>query len=846
MAEKQLNIKSKTLANGFKLIWNKESANPLVSLQLFVRMGSNWESEQEAGFSHLTEHLVFKSTELYPVNAITDKAVSLGAQINAYTEYDSTCFFLSLPSEFLGEGLEILAELTRHANFSEEDFRFERGVVIEEIKQYENDAVETFIESLPGLYYKYNPYRNSISGREEVLKNSTHQQLEAFYRKWYTPDNAFLVVTGDLSEDKLMKYIDTYFATWAGEAPKKQNIQDEPFPVSGKFKSIKGKVSQDVLAWVVPELKDIHPQSYALMIGMKAFAGNKESRLYKRLFEEEKLIDSIRIHSFSGILNGLTAIVINPKKNSSLNRIAAVFMEEFHQLLDGGLRFSEFEKQKRDAPFSYRYSLEYMDSLGQCLGSEEIIEDYRQFELYPQRIGKITKSEVDEAMCSYFTPQSLHCYHLGKKQIELDTNAVVVNRSKISNTFSRDNYTEYRLDCGMKLCLKHITGRPTIGVSMAIDASQLHEPEWQRGINQMTAMMLLYGSEKRNYRQLLDFTAQHGIMLHVSPRTELTLMNMKCFTDTLFTGLDLLIETLFQPVFPQEHFDNIRKTIMSAQSRIKDKPGRYGLQQWNRMILGTDSNFHNRNGTQTQLRKLSRQQLIGWHKNMFGASGMTLSLVGDFQSEFVANYLNKLLNHPDSAGKRLSKSTRIFPRELRTKYKRTGTNQSVINLGGFGISSSNKKDYTTMYVLSELLGGDLNSRLFVELRERMGVAYSVGFITRATHDIGLFRAAAIADKAREKETITAMKRVLSASTEEGHFSIEELETVRNSIRGSRLLADESVLNQAETLTTLSLLGYSYQFYLDRNNRLQKVTLEDIQQLAKRLFKDENYYLHVLS
>ena len=106
-------IKHTTLDNGFKIIYAKDDSNPIISLQLFIRMGSNQESKEESGFSHLTEHLVFKSTENYPENGVMEKASYLGANINAYTEYDSTCHYLTLASKYTDQGIELLAELAR-------------------------------------------------------------------------------------------------------------------------------------------------------------------------------------------------------------------------------------------------------------------------------------------------------------------------------------------------------------------------------------------------------------------------------------------------------------------------------------------------------------------------------------------------------------------------------------------------------------------------------------------------------------------------------------------------------------------------------------------------------------
>jgi len=299
-------IKSKTLKNGLKIITAKDGSNPLISIQLYVRMGSCWETKEEAGFSHFTEHLLFKSTEKFPDGIISERASFLGGQLNAYTEFDSICFYLTLPSRFTDEGLDIISQLVLHSNYSDKDFSFERNVVIEELKQYRNDPEEFFIEEIPKYYLKKNPYRNPIIGNEEILNNATPNNLRSFYKKWVVPNNCFLVVSGDYDND-LMTQIESYFSEWQY--------------------SLQKDISNDYLAFVFPELSENNPDSHAQSLIIKAFAYGRNSQLYDRLFRKDKLIDTIKIHSLSGILNGMTILLILPKKNADLNKIIDSFLE---------------------------------------------------------------------------------------------------------------------------------------------------------------------------------------------------------------------------------------------------------------------------------------------------------------------------------------------------------------------------------------------------------------------------------------------------------------------------------------------------------------------------------------
>ena len=184
--------------DNLKIIYAIDKTNPVVSVQLFIKTGSAKENDNEAGYSHLLEHLVFKSTDKYPANSINDKAAEIGSSINAYTEYDLTCFSINTLSEYVNIAIELLLELAFKSNFNDYDFKNERKVVLEEMKQYQNDPEDFFIEQIPPIVLKNNPYSKSIIGNKNSLLNATADDLRAFYKKHYKTENAFLCIAGDI------------------------------------------------------------------------------------------------------------------------------------------------------------------------------------------------------------------------------------------------------------------------------------------------------------------------------------------------------------------------------------------------------------------------------------------------------------------------------------------------------------------------------------------------------------------------------------------------------------------------------------------------------------------------
>jgi len=388
-----MKVTSNTLNNGFKVIAARDNSNPIVCLQLYIRIGSAWEERTEAGYSHFTEHLVFKSTQNFPQNAIMNRVTNLGGSLNAYTEFDSTCFYIILPSKFTEEGIEMLSELAMKANFSEEDFKSEKKVVIEELKQYKNEPEDTFIEDIAADYFIKNPYKKPIIGNMNSLKKAGAESLRRFYKKYYIPNNCFLVAAGDIKGDDLDRVIEKYFVNWKPTELNERKRMSNNFPVKPKITHLPKNISSNMLAFVLPDLAETDPDSYALSLATKAFTIGKNSRLYKRLFTQEKLIDNVHVHSLSGINDGASVVIVMPKRNADLTKISQIFLEELKRFFLHCMSDIELEDSKRELVYFYRYTFEYMESLASSLGSEEILSNYEKFFEYPEMIRNITRND---------------------------------------------------------------------------------------------------------------------------------------------------------------------------------------------------------------------------------------------------------------------------------------------------------------------------------------------------------------------------------------------------------------------------------------------------------------------
>ena len=386
--KRSLALKQHFASNSLKLLYAADPSNPLICLQLYIRTGSVQEEKSEHGYAHFLEHLSFKSTVKYPDNGLSRKASEIGAMLNAYTDYDATCYYLILPSEHLETGMELLAQMAFQADFDAEDVKTEKNIIIEEIYQYEAEPEMDFIEYIQTHYFGDNPLGRPVLGNVKSVKAATLRKLRAFYKKHYHAGNAFLVATGDFDEDKLRSLFDAQFGDWEVQAPQRINVaSDLPHSWRVFSREIKG---QEYLAIALPELNESHPDSEALHIAIRHLAIGKSSVLHRALVEKDKLCSSVRVSSLAGLLPGASVILFSPSKKGQEARIMKIFFKAWADLLKLGVPTDDAELIKQDIIHNWIYSFDGVEHTANLIAAEEFNGDLSRVSNYGAYIESIT------------------------------------------------------------------------------------------------------------------------------------------------------------------------------------------------------------------------------------------------------------------------------------------------------------------------------------------------------------------------------------------------------------------------------------------------------------------------
>ena len=241
-----------SLDNGLKVVLEENHAAPVVALQVWIKIGSADERDEEAGMCHFIEHMIFKGTEKRKVREMAREIESLGGSMNAYTSYDQTVYHVTLASRYGRVGLDILADAIQHSTFDAAEFEKEREVILEEIRMGEDDPGRRIFKQTMGAVFKKHPYRRPIIGDESTIGRITRDEMVKFFRQWYVPNRMVFVAVGDFDRLDMERKVKEVFEEFKPSDKLLPQREKEPEPQETQSIVSSGNFKETYLELAVP------------------------------------------------------------------------------------------------------------------------------------------------------------------------------------------------------------------------------------------------------------------------------------------------------------------------------------------------------------------------------------------------------------------------------------------------------------------------------------------------------------------------------------------------------------------------------------------------------------------
>ena len=403
-----LPVRAHTLTNGLKMLIHEDHAIPNVALYLFYKVGSRNEVPGTTGISHYFEHMMFNGAKKYGPGQFDRVMEDAGGANNAYTSKDVTVYQDWFPSPALELILDLEADRIRDLNFDPQMIESERGVVASERRlRVDNDNFGTLSEVFDATAYLAHPYQWPVIGWMSDIESWTIQDLKDHFSMGYAPNNAVLVVAGDVRAERFIKLAQQYLGTIPPRDPPPPVRTKEP-PQQGERRVRVEKFAQSPLleiGWHVPETA--HTDYYPLSVLQMILLHGQSSRLYRRVVDRDELafaIDGAPELSFDP---GLFRIIAQPRDGVDPEKVEAAIYEELGRLREELVEEREMQKARNALLAEFYRQLQTISDKANSLGTFEIyFGDYRKLLEAPGLFEKVTREDVQRVARAYFTEQN--------------------------------------------------------------------------------------------------------------------------------------------------------------------------------------------------------------------------------------------------------------------------------------------------------------------------------------------------------------------------------------------------------------------------------------------------------
>ncbi len=397
----QAEVFEQTLANGLKVIVKEDRRAPVVVQQIWYHAGSMDEQTGITGVAHVLEHMMFKGTKDVPVGEFSRRIAAAGGRENAFTSYDYTAYFQQLDRSRLELAMKLEADRMHNLDLSAQEFAKELRVVMEERRwRTDDDAHALLDERMMATAYQEHPYRNPIVGWMNDLNNMTVDDARRWYRSWYAPNNATLVIAGDVDARKVFALARKYYGPIRAVKQPERKHYEEPPQLGIKRIVVKAPAELPylVMAWHAPTLRDVRQdwQPYALSVLAGVLDGNDSARLNKALVREQQVATSVGA-SYANTSRGPTMFTLEgtPVRGQSVESLEAALRAQLRKVVQEGVSEEELKRVRAQVTAAEVYKLDSLFYQAMQIGQIESIGlSYRDLPVMLERLQAVTAEQV--------------------------------------------------------------------------------------------------------------------------------------------------------------------------------------------------------------------------------------------------------------------------------------------------------------------------------------------------------------------------------------------------------------------------------------------------------------------
>ncbi len=727
-----------TLDNGLRVIVHEDRKAPVVAVNVWYHVGSKNERPGKTGFAHLFEHLMFNGSENYNDDYFKPFQEVGATGMNGTTSSDRTNYFQTVPTTALDLALWMESDRMGHLLGAVDQDRLDeqRDVVQNEKRQSENQPYgRVFDAILTNVFPQGHPYSWSPIGSMEDLNAASLADVQEWFRTYYGPNNAVLVLAGDVDVATAREKVTRYFGDippgpplnrlqkWIPQWDKERRlIMEDRVPQTRIYK-----------IWAGPEWGS--EDSTLLGMASDVLAGNKNSRLYKRLVYDTQVATDVGATPIPWEIAGAFGIWATVQPGGEPRRVEALLDEELATFLQRGPSRDELQRVKAQTQAAFVRGVERVGGFG---GKSDILAEGAVFADDPgffaqelSRVRTATAREIRDAARRWLAAGP---FVLEVQPVDptLSAAAQGADRSAlpVPTTFPKarfDRFQRARLTNGLKVIVAERHAIPVVQFSLVLDAGFAADQLGTPGAASLAMSMLDEGTRTRSALQISDEAARLGAYIGAGSNLDISSVSLSALTSNLDGSLDLYADVILNPAFPAQELERLRKQRLAAIQREKVSPTGMALRIFPKLLYGEGHAYSlplTGSGTEASISRLTRDDLVAFHNTWFKPNNGTLIVVGDTTLADIVPKLQALFADwapgdvpaKNIAAVKLPERPRIF------LVDRPDSEQSTIYAGHLVVPKANSAELA-LQTLNDILGGSFVSRINLNLREDKGWTY---------------------------------------------------------------------------------------------------------------------------
>lgn len=867
-------VRSEVLPGGTAVLLRESRGAPVVEVQLWARSGSADEAAGEHGLAHFLEHMLFKGTASRGVGEIAGAIEGAGGGINAYTSFDVTCYHATLPSDALELGIEVLCDAVLHPAFDPGELKREIEVVLEEIGRSDDNPHHVLSDALFAESYRVHPYGRPILGTRESVAAITPEAVRSFHRRHYAPGNLVAALAGDFDGPRALALL---AAAFEGAAPGPQLPRSRPpEPPQQRLRSrlLARPFERASLECSWPAVPLRHPDSPLLDLLAFILGGGESARLPRRVKEELGLADRVDASCYTPLDAGVFGVALDCEASCAAPALEAV-LRETERLRREPVSEEEMERARRNFLASRAWERESVSGMAHKMGNSLLLAGNADYEdawltqvraasrqdvlrvaqewLPPARItlaALLPESQAEaldaagvaaavqrgcEATARLFAaPRALAASRAEQPARAAESAAPRAAESAAADDAARcaeAGIHGYTLENGVRIFVQPRPENPVVAARAALIGGQLAEDEESAGLSQFLAGMWLRGTASRS---AADFAARvESLAADVdgfSGRNSSGL-SLDCTTEQFPSTLDLFAEALLAPAFAQEEIERERRETLAAIARRQDRLSARAMDLFARTHFARHPYRLPLAGSAETVSRFDRAQIAAHHQRLVRGGNLVIAVAGDVEPDDAAAAVARRFGAlPEGPPPPLpsAEPAPTAPRRAAEKLSRA----QVHLVTGFRGLALDDADRPALEVLVQLLGGH-SGRLFMELRERQGLAYTVSAFEVAGLAPGWFAVYMGTAPEKAEQALAGMRGALRRACDSPPPS-EEFERARRCLIGNHAISRQRSATRAMHMALDASYGRGAAADEFHPAQLRAVRPEDVLRIARRI------------